>query len=151
MGTPTPSKAQNRPFSKIMSHFKICISLIMRIIIFRCDVTLILNFLTRATLMGMREVVTQPHITHANKAIAIGCGELTMFTWSVCPRIWFHPQSGEKWSESQKVRAYNLWYLLSLYSIIMRLNLRLLPFFLHERTKWYGNAGELTTNWFERE
>ena len=54
MGTPTPSKAQNRPFSKIMSHFEICMSLIMRIIIFRCDVTLILNFLTRATLMGMR-------------------------------------------------------------------------------------------------
>ena len=47
---PYPSKAENRPFSKIMSHFEICMSLIMRIIIFRCDVTLILNFLTRATL-----------------------------------------------------------------------------------------------------
>ena len=33
-----------------MSHFKICMSLIMKIIVFRCDVTLILNFLTRATL-----------------------------------------------------------------------------------------------------
>ena len=41
---PYPSKAENRPFSKIMSHFEICISLIMRIIIFRCDVTLILTF-----------------------------------------------------------------------------------------------------------
>ena len=54
MGTPTPSKAENRPFSKIMSHFEICMSLIMKIIIFRCDVTLILNFFTRATLMGMQ-------------------------------------------------------------------------------------------------
>ena len=51
---PYPSKAENRPFSKIMSHFEICMSLIMRIIIFRCDVTLILNFITRATLMGMQ-------------------------------------------------------------------------------------------------
>ena len=49
---PYPSKAENRPFSKIMSHFEICKSLIMKIIIFRCDVTLILNFFTRATLMG---------------------------------------------------------------------------------------------------
>ena len=50
---PYPSKAKNRPFSKIMSHFEICMSFIMRIIIFRCDVTLILNFRTRATLMGI--------------------------------------------------------------------------------------------------
>ena len=49
---PYPSKAENRPFLKIMSHFEICKSLIMKIIIFRCDVTLILNFFTRATLMG---------------------------------------------------------------------------------------------------
>ena len=49
---PYPSKAENRPFSKIMSHFEICMSLIMKIIVFRCDVTLILNFFTRATLMG---------------------------------------------------------------------------------------------------
>ena len=54
MGTPPPLNAQNRPFSKIMSHFEICMSLIMKIIVFRCDVTLILNFFTRATLMGMQ-------------------------------------------------------------------------------------------------
>ena len=58
---PYPSKAENRPFSKIMSHFEICKSLIMKIIIFRCDVTLILNFFTRATLMGTMQYVTQPH------------------------------------------------------------------------------------------
>ena len=51
---PYPSKAENRPFSKIMSHFEVCMSLIMKIIVFRCDVTLILNFITRATLKGVQ-------------------------------------------------------------------------------------------------
>ena len=63
---PYPSKAENRPFLKIMSHFEIYKSLIMRIIIFRCDVTLILNFFTRATLKGTLYDVTQPHVTLAN-------------------------------------------------------------------------------------
>ena len=68
---PYPSKAENRPFSKIMSHFEICMSLIMRRIIFRCDVTLILNFLTRATLQGYAIVVALPRYTYAKQAFHI--------------------------------------------------------------------------------